>query len=337
MILFCYGTRPEYIKIAPVLKHMARDVKTFCTGQHTGSMVPKGDFNLFIDERHKNRLDYIVKTVMDNTIIPWEEIKLIVVQGDTTSALAIALSAFHHQVPIAHIEAGLRTYNNQDPYPEEANRAAIARVTDIHLCPTKTARENLVAERCGGFMDVVGNPVLDHLVDLKPTIGKTILITMHRRENHPRIHEWMTAIDEVARLNPKCNFLFPVHPNPIIQSAVKVLKHVVTIFPLIHDEFLQILTAGRMVITDSGGVQEEAAFLKKFCIVARETTERTEGLDEVSFLSTPDTLADKTSWLLDKPWPEDYECPYGNGKSGLRIATLLNQYQSLLGTGPSVP
>lgn len=331
MILFAYGTRPEYIKIKPVLNHITRHHKTLCTGQHTNpNMVPEADINFHIDQKHDNRLDYIVKNLMDRDKI-WQNVKLLVVQGDTTSALAMALSAFHHQVPVAHIEAGLRTGDVTNPYPEEMNRRLISNLARIHLCPTQRNQKNLLAERLYTNTYIVGNPVLDHLVDLKPTNGDTVIVTLHRRENHEHLDRWIHALDSLAEEYTNLRFFFIVHPNPAVQKASQAIKHMSLLSPASHADFIKILADCKMVITDSGGLQEEAAYLQKFCLVARDVTERVEGLDEVAFLCTPDNLDIYFIHTKDRKWPEHYDCPYGDGESGPRIAKILNHFESHLG------
>lgn len=189
MILICFGTRPEYIKLKPLMdkldqlsKGNTMSYKTLFTGQHKDLVKHKANYNIEI-KNGNNRLDAVVSSIMNGIDFKAEGISAVIVQGDTTSAYAMALSAFNHQVKVVHLEAGLRTYNLQEPYPEEANRQMISRITDLHLCPTKTAYANLENEKVPGEIVVVGNTVLDNLLDIETEYGFKVLVTMHRRKS----------------------------------------------------------------------------------------------------------------------------------------------------------
>jgi UDP-N-acetylglucosamine 2-epimerase len=199
MILLAYGTRPEYIKIKPLMDVFNKEsfqYKILFTGQHKDLLKEQiVDFQLEIPETSNNRLNEIVKSTMTKNF-SWilthgVNPSHVLVQGDTTSVLAVALSAFHHGIKVIHLEAGLRTYDNQNPYPEEQNRRLVSQITDIHLCPTELSKQNLINEKILGDKYVVGNTVLDNLLQYKDKCEYTnkVLVTMHRRENHQWIRK----------------------------------------------------------------------------------------------------------------------------------------------------
>ncbi len=320
MILISFGTRPEFIKLKPVMDSLG-DYKTLFTGQHVDLVKHEPDYRINIEDG-ANRLDSVVSSIMNS--IDFEGISSVMVQGDTTSAYAVALSAFHNRIPVIHLEAGLRTWNLEQPYPEEANRQMISRIASLHLCPTDGAKLILERENVSGVVEVVGNTVLDNLVDIKPTIEKKILVTMHRRENHKNIKKWFSHIDSLAKSHSEYQFLLPVHPNPAVKDNVGILKNVDVVDPMCYNELVDYLSKCSYVITDSGGIQEEAAFLRKPCLVCREETERYEGLGKFSLLCRhPDELLQIFSQLNDLSM--DGDCPYGDGKSCEKILRVLNE------------
>jgi UDP-N-acetylglucosamine 2-epimerase (non-hydrolysing) len=270
-----------------------------------------------------NRLDSIVISILKKFDDYSDRIDYVMVQGDTTSAFALALAAFHRKIKIIHLEAGLRSRDKDNPYPEEFNRISIGAMADIHFCPTEECKQNLrsiVGHSCKIY--VVGNTVLDNLVGIMPTISNTILITLHRRENIPLISRWFKSINTLAKNNPELDFIFPMHPNPDIQKYKDILTHVRVIEPLTYDQCKFYLSKCGLVITDSGGLQEESSFFRKKCIVCRTTTERTEGEHIFSELCyEPEMLQEifnRTEMKLI-----DYPCPYGDGNSGEKILKIL--------------
>ena len=328
MMLISFGTRPEYIKIKPLLKAFGGQIpfKLLFTGQHTDLLahVQKdvmGTFHRLNIEYGENRLDAIVSSVMNNNRF-FEDVDSVLVQGDTTSAFAVALAAFHRKIKIIHLEAGLRTFNKDHPYPEEFNRRAISCMADIHLSPTDLCTEHLKKESVDGKIFTVGNTVLDNLVDITPEYTNTVVITMHRRENHEKIPEWFAAFDKLARDNPEFEFILPIHPNPNVQKHAHLLERVSVVDPMKYGDFLKLLASSYMVITDSGGLQEESSFFKKKCIVCREKTERTEGMGHFSFMSGLSELERIFYEIKDDHIPTE-ECPYGDGKSAERIRDIL--------------
>lgn len=326
MILISFGTRPEYIKIKPLLKALDGELpyKLLFTGQHVDLLSNvSGDIHRLKIKNGDNRLDSIVSSVMNNSKI-FEGVDSVLVQGDTTSAFAVSLAAFHRKLEIIHLEAGLRTFNKEHPYPEEFNRRAIACMADVHLAPTSVSAGHLQAERIGGSIHVVGNTVLDNLVDIKPNYTNKIVITMHRRENHALIPEWFSLFDKIAAANPEFEFILPIHPNPNVSKHRSLLKHVNTVDPMGYDDFLELLASSYMVITDSGGLQEESSFFKKKCIVCRERTERVEGMGTFSFMSSPDKLEELFEKIKNNHIPTE-DCPYGDGYASQKILNILKR------------
>ena len=331
MILISFGTRPEYIKLKPLMDKLDQSsrgntvsYKTLFTGQHKDLVKHKANYNIEIQDGN-NRLDAVVSSIMNGIDFKSEGISAVIVQGDTTSTYAVALSAFNHQVKVIHLEAGLRTYNLQEPYPEEANRQMISRITDLHLCPTQTAYDNLINEKAPGKIVVVGNTVLDNLVDIKVEYEYKVLVTMHRRENHDNIEEWFGEIDKLAFDNKHYEFCLPIHPNPAVKKHKNLLKNVKVVEPMDYNILLDYLSKCSFVITDSGGIQEESAFLRKPCLVCRNETERAEGLGNFSLLcGSPDKLIqgfeDLSSLEMSGP------CPYGDGKSSDKIMKFMQEH-----------
>ena len=335
-ILIAYGTRPEYIKILPILKAFKSRInyKTLFTGQHTtliGNHNP--DYIIKIDEG-SNRLDSILQSNLNLSDQIFENVDYVMVQGDTTSALSLAMASFHRKIKVIHLEAGLRTYNREAPWPEEANRQMISRITSVHLCPTEQNLMNLQKENCQGNMFVCGNTVLDNLIDYPKNVEyqNIILVTLHRRENHVIIDEYFEAINELAKIYSEHVFIAPLHPNPNVQQHKHLLssKNILVSEPLPYDELLQTLTKCKFVISDSGGIQEEASFLGKKVIVCREYTERTEGVGIHSFLcKKPSQLFQIfnnviNDYVLHEP------SPYGDGYSAEKITNYLIEHERFI-------
>lgn len=206
----------------------------------------------------------------------------------------------------------------------------IARIADINLCPTKLAAKNLKQEKVKGKIFTVGNTSLDNLISYKKEIiyGNKILVTLHRNENLKIINDWLTEIDKFAKNNENLQFIYPVHPNPIIIEASKNLKYIKTVNPLQHNELIDILKNTKFVITDSGGIQEEACFLNKKILVCRKTTERPEGIKtgHIILCQSPDNLQSTGNYLLNN-YRIKKKCPYGDGKSSEKILNILSNEQ----------
>lgn len=332
MILLAYGTRPEYIKIKPLVDKFNTEgfpYKTLFTGQHTDLVNDlKPDYTIDI-KNGLNRLDSIIQSVMNvlPNIKQDDGITHVLVQGDTASVLAVALSAFNNGIKVIHLEAGLRTYNNDNPYPEEQYRRLVSQITDIHLCPTMMSRNNLENERILGMKYVVGNTVLDNLVSYKDECEYTnkILVTLHRRENHEQMDKWFIEVDKLAEKYPEYEFILPIHPNPNVQKHRNLLKHVNVIDPLPYDELLNLLVKTRLVITDSGGLQEECSFFNKKCLTCRKVTERPEAVGESTIMvSSPEDLYGLFIFHINE-YEIDYKCPFGNGNSSDKIMKILKE------------
>jgi len=301
---------------------------TFFTGQHTDLLknTQKPDHTLHINSSGKNRLDTIVQSILNNEEI-FSEVESVMVQGDTTSAFATALAAFHRKLPVIHLEAGLRTYNRYNPYPEEFNRRAISALAEIHLCPTLNAEKKLIKE---GYKNtfVVGNTVLDNLTNVKTRNSNEVIVTLHRREKHANITEWFSAINNLAQNHPELLFVLPIHPNPDVSKHAGILTKIKVIEPLGHQEFINRLASCKYVITDSGGIQEEAAFLGKPCVVCRDFTERDEGLGTHSILcKSPDNLRECLEWCDHTTIAVGDQCPYGDGKSAVYVCNILEKVE----------
>lgn len=329
MILITYGTRPEYIKVKPLMDEMkSRDMnfKTLFTGQHKDIVPKEADFNLEMIDYGGNRLDSVMKNCLSIPDECFEGITHVLVQGDTTSVAGLAIASLHRKIKVIHLEAGLRTYDYDNPFPEENNRRIVSTIASIHLCPTKLNYDNLIKENLIGEKYIVGNTVLDNLKDYKELCeySNKVLITMHRRENHQNMGEWFTEINKLAGENPDLEFIIPLHPNPNVQKHKDLLTNLSVIEPLNHDELIRLLVKVKMVITDSGGIQEECSFFNKKCLVCREVTERPESVGLTSFMITkPNNLKDIFIKHIGD-YKVNIESPYGNGDSSKIICDIFN-------------
>ena len=362
--LFFVGTRPEAIKIAPLYLTFKKSfpehkTKLCLTGQHSEMLLQvmeifdlKADFNLEVMTQGQDLYSLSAKLLLGikNVI---EDVKpdFIFVHGDTTTSFIAALAGFYRKIKICHIEAGLRTGNLYSPFPEEANRSLTARITNFHFAPSQIAKKNLISEGINEDSIVVtGNTVVDSLILIQEKISnrdnsdlfekfskidltkKIILVTNHRRENLEHgIREVFNAIYELSVLYPDIEFVFPVHLNPIITAqaheVLQGLNNVHLLSPLNYIEFSFFMNKSYLIITDSGGIQEEAPILGKPVIVTRLETERPEAVESgISFLLGPDRrkIIDKVEDLLqDDDYYRSIAKPnfvYGDGKSCQRIA-----------------
>lgn len=325
MILLCFGTRPEWLKIKPLTK-VLKDYKLLFTGQHTDLLkgIPV-DYKITVGQGD-NRLDQVVSDCLLQ--FPEGEFDSVLVQGDTASAFGCALAAFNRNLKIYYLEAGLRTYNLKHPYPEEGYRQMIARLSNVNLCPTMLSQQNLKREKVQGELHVVGNTVLDNLLPYKEKCEYTnkVLITLHRRENHAKMDLWFKAINELAEDNPSLEFILPLHPNPNVKKHASLLPHVTVIEPMEYSDLLNLLVKVRLVISDSGGLQEEGSFFNKKVLVCRKTTERPEGIStgHLYMCATPKVLKYMFNFIKDDAIINQ-ECPYGDGKSSKRVADILQK------------
>ena len=371
-ILVVFGTRPETIKVAPIIRELKRfssqvTCQTCVTGQHRQMIEPlfklfdlKIDFDLNV-MRSNQTLEHITSSVLNQVsdIIRAEQPDYLIVQGDTTTAMAAGLAAFYNRVKVAHVEAGLRTWNKYEPYPEEVNRKIIDSLSDVCFAHTEKAKQNLLKEGVvEEAIQVTGNTVIDallHVANLSmpvdgtvlerlPDDGKQIvLVTAHRRENFGKpINDICMAIKELAKQRSEMRFIYPVHLNPNIQKPVYAhlsnLDNVLLVEPLNYAEFVQVMKRAHIILTDSGGLQEESPSLGKPVLVLRDVTERPEaveagaiklvGTDTQQIIRSFNELLENQA--LYKKMSEA-ENPYGDGKASQRIVRFLLEGKAING------
>lgn len=322
-ILICFGTRPEYIKVKSLIDNLP-NIKTCFTGQHKDLLNNiNADFKLDInDEISENRLNNIICNIMKYSEI-FDNIDYVLVQGDTTTACAMALSAFNHGKKVIHLEAGLRSGDPKDPYPEEMNRQIISRIADIHLCPTEFNKQNLEKENVSDKIYVVGNTGLDNINDIDCEYKNQVLITMHRRDNHDIMDQWFNEIEIIANKYPNIEFMIPLHPNPNVQKHKHIFKKVKVCEPMSHTQIIDYLKKCKFVISDSGGLQEECSYLNKKIIVCRKKTDRPETIGINSIIcEKPEKLEEIINNIITN-FEVNAECPYGDGKSWKKIKKVF--------------
>jgi UDP-N-acetylglucosamine 2-epimerase (non-hydrolysing) len=358
-----FGTRPEVIKLAPVVRALtaakAFRVTNIASGQHTDLLYPFAErFGIGIDQdlrvmepgQTPSGVGARVLAALD-PILAREQFDVLLVQGDTTTAMAGALAAFHRRIPVAHVEAGLRSGDLYSPFPEEMNRTLITRLASFHFAATPMNRETLLRE---GVPDrrifVTGNPVVDSLKDVlsRPSVSREVdavleategtrrvVLTTHRRESFGEAMAGnLRVLARFVERRPDVSLVFPVHPNPVVvETARRVLNgrpRVHLVAPLPYEPFIRLLASAWLVVSDSGGVQEEAPTLGKPVLVLRENTERPEGvLAGVARLTDGDP--ERLQALLEEAyvpgsWAErarEVENPFGRGDAGPRIAAAL--------------
>ncbi len=309
-VLIVFGTRPEIIKLAPFIKAVEADPEcmsvTCATTQHRALQNDILDlFKIKVDHdldimKEGQDLFYITEKILSGlkVILAIEKPDYIVVQGDTTTAFSAALAGFYQKIPVVHIEAGLRTGNIYSPYPEEANRLLISRIATLHMAPTQAAIENLSKEGIIENVFKTGNTIVDSVYWVLENFiqknefikkkaaspEKKVLITVHRRENFGEpFKEICNTILDLCKQYPKYSFIWPVHPNPNIKLVVyELLKDVPNLHliePLSYADLLFLINASSVILSDSGGIQEEACILGKNIIILREDTERPEVVD----------------------------------------------------------
>jgi len=324
-ILLCFGTRPEWLKIKPLIKLMDRsEYKLLFTGQHVDLLKDvEVDYQINMSTTN-NRLDSIISDCMFQ--FPNGDFRGVLVQGDTGSAFGCALAAFNRQIKIYYLEAGLRTNQLQHPYPEEGYRQMIARIADVNFAPTYQSKENLMNENIReDKIHIVGNSVLDNLVEFgSGDYDDIVLITLHRRENHHWMDRWFTQIEELAKQYTDLQFVLPIHPNPNVKKHRHILKNVTVVDPLEHTHLINTLKKSKLVISDSGGIQEEGAFFNKKVIVCRKTTERPEGIDtgHLYLCDSPEDLGELFGKLIENPYIST-NCPYGDGHTSEKVLNIL--------------
>lgn len=358
-IMLVFGTRPEAIKMCPLVKELKtrKNIKTFVcvTGQHREMLdqvleafdvIPDYDLSIMKD---KQTLFDITTNILNSIKKVLEEIKpdVVLVHGDTSTTFATSLACFYMQIPLGHVEAGLRTYNIYSPYPEEFNRQAVGIIAQYNFAPTELSRNNLIKEgKSSNTIYITGNTAIDAL---KTTVkedyyheqlswangSKLIMITAHRRENlgEPMKHMFR-AIKRIIDEHPDIKAIYPIHMNPIIREiANKELgncNRIRIIDPLDVIDFHNFLSRSYLILTDSGGIQEEAPSLGKPVLVMRDTTERPEGIaaGTLKLVGTNEESIYTTFKLLlnDKTEYEKMSRasnPYGDGLASKRIADIL--------------
>ena len=374
-VMTIFGTRPEAIKMAPLALELSRrpQIDALCcvTAQHRQMLdsvldifrlVP--DFDLNIMEPRQT-----LSTITSKCLLGMEEVleqarpDLVLVHGDTSTTFAGSLAAFYHRVPVGHVEAGLRTYDKYSPYPEEMNRRMVSAIADLHFCPTPSNRDNLAREGIEQGVFLTGNTVIDALQttvvkdfhfsegvlnDLDYVNRKVILVTCHRRENYgtPMAHI-MTALRRVADAFPDVELVYPVHLSPVVQEAAHQYldghPRIHLIAPLAVDEMHNLMARCHLVMTDSGGLQEEAPALGKPVLVLRRETERPEAVaaGTVQLAGTEEEpIFQMASRLLTDPAAYAAMAhaanPYGDGRACGRIADAI-EYRFGLRAQPPAP
>ncbi|MBS1788731.1 MAG: UDP-N-acetylglucosamine 2-epimerase (non-hydrolyzing) [Acidobacteria bacterium] len=366
-VISIFGTRPEAIKMAPVVKELGKhsNIETIVcvTAQHRQMLdqvlslfgiEPDYDLNLMQPNQSLAKLTSLALTELDS-VLEREKPDWVLTQGDTTTAMVGALAAFYRQIKIGHVEAGLRTWDKFQPFPEEINRKIADAVCDLHFAPTAQSRENLLRESLdSNSIIVTGNTVIDALLEVAakeydwnsselaavPQGKWIILVTAHRRENFgPPLHEICQALKGIAARFPDVQIVYPVHLNPNVQQVVRTelggIPNITLLPPLDYLPLVQLMKASHLVLTDSGGLQEEAPGLGKPVLVLREVTERPEGVEAgtVQLVGTnKERIVAATMRLLEDAAEYDRMAravnPYGDGKASNRIVESLLAFQS---------
>lgn len=370
-VLLTFGTRPEAIKMAPLVKRLQREPGVRCrvcvTGQHREMLDQvlslfsiRPDFDLNVMKRGQDLYD-VTSTILAGMrdVLSQEQPDLVLVHGDTTTTMAATLAAYYNRTPVAHVEAGLRTGNLLSPWPEEANRRLTGVLASLHLAPTEVARENLLREGVSAKSVVVtGNTVIDALLHVRARLAaeatlreqaqhvlprldpkrRLVLVTGHRRESFGDGFERIcTALAQIAGAWPEVDIVYPVHLNPSVREPVNRLltgiANVHLIEPLDYLPFVSLMDRAHLILTDSGGIQEEAPSLQKPVLVMRDTTERQEAVDAgvVRLVGTDvSAIVQGVANLLqdDKAYAamSRGKNPYGDGHACERITTALNDW-----------
>lgn len=364
--LIVFGTRPEAIKLAPVVHRLrhesALEPRVVITAQHREMLDQvlevfsiRPDYDLDVMRPNQHPLDVMQRICAGlRPIIVDEEPRIVIVQGDTTTTFAAALTSFHERVPIAHVEAGLRTHDMSQPFPEEMNRRLTSSLTQWHFAPTPLARENLLREGIAAAdIRVTGNTVIDALQYVlqhtSPTLpavvqeaakdgDRLLLVTLHRRENWGQPAERICrAIKEILEACPKTRVAFSVHKNPAVRDTVfrqlSSETRISLLEPLDYVTFTHLMAKSYLILSDSGGVQEEAPSLGKPVLVLRDVTERPEGVDagvlRIVGTQSESIISAAVQLLRDEG---AYEAmarrvnPYGDGQAADRIVTSLEAW-----------
>ena len=371
-LLIVFGTRPEALKMVPLIKKLKKEsffeTKVCVTAQHrdmldqvldTFNIVPDFDLNLMSKNQTLSNLTSKILTQI-NSVLDSYKPELVFVHGDTTTTFAISLACFYKKINVAHVEAGLRTYNLYSPWPEEFNRQITSKITKFHFSPTENSKNNLVNENIPQRkIRVTGNTIIDTLYLALDLIKqkkldvfykekfvfdlakKTILITAHRRENFGSgILNICEAIYKLSTKFNNINFVYPVHLNPniknIVEKKLSNLPNVFLIEPLDYLEFIFLMNQSSIILTDSGGVQEEAPSLNKPVLVMRDTTERPEAVEfgKVKLVGTNINLIVKevSKLIDDKSYYNSFLAnvnPYGNGTASKKIINFIKEQNNV--------
>ncbi|MFD1472785.1 non-hydrolyzing UDP-N-acetylglucosamine 2-epimerase [Companilactobacillus mishanensis] len=372
-VMTVFGTRPEAIKMAPLVLKLKQNSDRFetitvVTAQHREMLdsvleifkiKPDYDLNIMKERQTLSGITGLVLKMLDE-IIEKEEPDIILVHGDTTTTFSASLSAFYHQTKIGHVEAGLRTWNKYSPWPEEMNRQMTDDLADLYFAPTDKSKANLLKENHNeDGIFVTGNTAIDALrstvnedyhhdiLDIIDPDKKMILITMHRRENQGEpMKQVFTAMKKVVETHDDIELIYPVHLNPVVQKTAKDIlgdvDRVHLIEPLDVVDFHNLASKSYFIMTDSGGVQEEAPSLGKPVLVLRDTTERPEGVDAgtLKLVGTDaDTVEKEMKRLIEDKAEYDRMAnaknPYGDGKASDRILDSISYYFGQTKTRPN--
>tara|TARA_R110001583_G_scaffold56717_1_gene170916 strand:+ start:4052 stop:5185 length:1134 start_codon:yes stop_codon:yes gene_type:complete len=366
-ILIIFGTRPEAIKMAPLVKEFLKypeqfDTKVCITAQHREMLDQvldffeiKADYDLDLMKPNQN-LYSLTGDIINGLKPVLEEFKpnYVFVHGDTTTTMASSIAAYYSGAQVCHVEAGLRTHNKWSPFPEEMNRQITGRITDIHFAPTRASKENLLTENINeATILVTGNTVIDALMESVEKVAsiedkeieglkkivveekELILVTGHRRENHGQgFINICGALKQIAEENTDTQIIYPVHLNPNVQKPVYELlngiENIQLIAPLSYPAFVWLMNKSKLIITDSGGVQEEAPSLGKPVLVMRDTTERPEAVDAGTVIlvgtDTQKIVSETNKLLNDTALYQKMSAlhnPYGDGKACKRIVEFI--------------
>ena len=366
-ILVVFGTRPEAIKMAPLIKEFQKHpdyfhTKVCITAQHREMLDQVLDFfeitsDYDLDLMKPGQNLYSLTTAIIESLKPILETfapDFVFVHGDTTTTMASSIASFYSGSKVCHNEAGLRTHNKFSPFPEEIKRQITGRICDLHFAPTEASKHNLLAENISKKdILVTGNTVIDALFESVKRIKnlstenienikkclfpdqEVILVTGHRRENHGEGFERICqALKEIAKLKPEVKIIYPVHLNPMVQEPVnrhlKDSKNILLISPLSYPEFIWLMCRSKIIITDSGGVQEEAPSLGKPVLVMRDITERPEAVEAGTVIlvgTNKERIVNEVLYLLDNKerlqFMSELHNPYGDGKACSRIIDFL--------------
>ena len=373
-VMTIFGTRPEAIKMAPVvkelLKHPEIEVKVCLTAQHREMLdqvvdlfgLPV-DYDLDVMKSGQSLYDITARVLRRlEKVLRTEKPDYVLVHGDTTTTFTAALAAFYQQIKVGHVEAGLRTGNLASPFPEEANRRLTGVLADLNFAPTETAKNNLIREnKKKENIFVVGNTVIDALlstvkenyrfadkeIEEIEAHKRVILVTTHRRENlGAPMHHVYKALRRLVETVPHTEVVFPVHRNPLVREAVEEelegVPGIHLVEPMEYEPFTNLMARSSIVLTDSGGIQEEAPSLGKPVLVLRDTTERPEAIEAgtVKLVGTDENLIYETAYRLltdKKAYDAMSEAvnPYGDGKASERIVETLLYMSGLSDKKPS--